>query len=991
MNRADSFCLVKHGDRQGEYEVSSPSGSGNTSNSSNNVRDTGEDDKISQTNERDLPEGPSLINTSINSTSPLSVIELFQQQQRRPKTPDVEISKLQQQAAATRVRRRGVDSPKRAVDTKNVYVSVFSNSTATAAKATTTSKGSLSGTSLEEYYKTLTHPASGVVTKSHAPSVLPPLAEASARPGKPKNPASAGHRRQNTCDSTNSKVAAVARGASKAALETPDFHAREIANVLKPVPAVLTADRPVACPRRQHTATSDAFPNLSSSEEDDDQSLTLDQLCRTRNSNDKPRAKINRPRPPRHDTVRAQGHASMQGMKRSVLHNKPRTLEPKHGRPHEPSQLAVVDRPAPRPERQPTVEKPMVVGIPAAPVRELSLTPKALLERFSKECNDDARQHDARDDDSFALEEDDDDDGAYFLSTDASTRKPTGMSPTPHPTWHAPAIQAHPHERWSNSEPILRVPRSWSSHSQNSYAVKTMFHNSTAAVMLMDESQRTFGEDEDGHDDFAPLLSVQQARAKSLIVSNPSDEDDTTANDASCDDRMFQAWLKMPPRVCTTHFHHPEAEDDSVPLYYTTAALSMDEAGATERWLATAAAPTPPGQQQQVLSTTPSSIRYQCDAQKFCIGDFGGGDGMPCSNDPDIFLDVSAIEEVVSLDHLSLPSFFSDCRGHTERDQMIHRQHSSAVAIVKGVSPKPSLSSKRSSVEELQLRMSLHPPMPHRRKPSLHVHEQDDGALAAEEGKAIQAFWSSMPVLANFSFDDSIDITATTSPSQQLDNWSSWPSIQLRTDVVEHGGAHQQPPKLPTRFRSQDSVSTCEVECETKVAKPVPSQHHPIGPERMSPTRRASMPPLQPHRRKPSLHLDDLSVTSLEKSNADYTPHNPIAAMWASLPVLSMSASAKKRSSLMLPPVMPHRRKPSLNILENGDEGMIEMWLSHHNRNSFGSHGGDNRSVIANDTPLMSPGSGAPAWVASRGHRRNDSCAGESVCSIVLKEGEVEI
>jgi hypothetical protein len=997
MNRGDRLWVVTNGDRQLEYNVLSPNGSANTSNSSSNGRDNGEDNKISQSNERDLPDGPSLVNTSLNSTSPLSVIELFETKQHRTaKKPDVEISKLQ--GATTRPRRdRGVDSPKRAVDTKNVYVSVFSNST----KATTTTTGSkvpLSRTSLESDYKTLKNAASAFVTKSLASSALPPLTEPSARPGMPKNPATAGHRRQNTSDSTNSKVAAVARGASKAALETADIHTRDVNCPLALQASTTTGlviDRPVSCPRRQHTAGSDAFPDPSSEEEDDEeQSLTLDQLCTHK---DKSRAKSNRPRPPRHDTVRAQGRASIQGMKRSVSHNiKPHSMEPKHGRPQEPNQLVVMDRPAPRPERQPTAEKSMIVGVPGAATREISLTPKALLERFSKECTDDTCQHDTRDDDGSALD-DDDDDGAYFFPMEASTGKPTSMAPTPHSTMHADAIQTwkhmspqppHTSEKWSKSGPITRVPRNWSSHSQNSYAVKTLFHNSTAAVMLLDDCQCTFGDDDDdGHHDFAPQMTVQQARAKSLIVSNPSDEDDTTANDASCDDRMFQAWLKMPPRVSTTQVH-PAAEDTSVPLYYTTAAPSTDEAGVAERWLATAVAPTPPGQQQQVLtvSTTPSSIRYQCAAQKFCIGGFGGDDGMPCFNDPVMCLDVSAIEEV-SIDHLSLPSFFSDCRGHTERDQ-IHRQRSSAVAIVKTASHDTVLSLKKASVAELQHRMSLPPPMPHRRKPSLHLDDDDDNLQIMEEDKAIHALWSSMPLLSNVSFADTSSFPS--SPELQRDLRSSWPSIQMRTDVMEQDSSHHQPPTLPTRFRSQDSVSTCEAECETKVTRSVPSQRHPTGPERMSPAQRASMPPIQPHRRKPSLHLEDLSATSLEKSNDDYTARNPTAAMWASMPVLSKSASAQKRSSLVLPPIMPHRRKPSLNILESGDEGMIEMWLSHHNRNPFDSHGdGDSRGVIANETTPMSPGCGAS--VPSKAHKRNDSFASESVCSIVLKEGEAEI
>ncbi|CAB9508844.1 expressed unknown protein [Seminavis robusta] len=977
---------------------------------------------------RDLPEPATCSSNDSCSSSPSSVIELFHpQKQKQHKLPvpvpvkqptcaHVDTTKLN----GIKRRARGVDSPKRAVDTKNVYVSHFTASSnsgssseigsSSSASADTSSHGAGSKssederkapTSLEAFLQTLHHDPACTSAQHHvqchasvadqaknASNVLPPLAQPSSGTTTPKPTVMQGsqHRRQNTSDSTHSKVAAVARGASMAAQEAADDRQQPPPTQTQPLPVL---DRPVACPRRQQTLGSDAFPDL------------LDEIIHakpeksvpssTTTSNKVSPARIVRPKPPRHDK-RADARATMQVMKRSVVVHKQHQNDNDNTNDCDNKHKATIenrvhlDRPVPRPVRQPTVEKPS----PSSTVQPaISLTPEALLERFSQHVSNTADDDDDDDDDDNNHDARDDDDDTSLdpvTAFETPQRRPTrnykSTTPTPHPTLHTPAINAWlnmpqqptQQERWSNSEPILNVRQSELLLNDNS------------------NSERTFaGEDDDENQLPTPLqvALVQQAQATSLMTyCDPSEEDDTTANDTSCDDRMFQAWLKMPPRVCTTH---PGEEDSSsIPLYFTNNTTE-------EKWLATAAAPIQPQQQKATIATAASTPKTTTQgAMATPKNQFCARTPTSIHPDPDICLDISAIE--MSMD-LSLPSFFSDCRGyindnmdtlmmqqqHTAPTPLSNRSHNNTSSVT--TTTKPS-----NTQAELQRRMSLPPLQPHRRKPSLHVDDKDHN----DNDSPIQALWASMPTMSHNSSNNSSRSTTPRPPKQQQrDLRASWPSIGGGGLLAGDDECVHVPP-ISRLVRHDDNECPLPSSTTTATAKTTESAvEHPTKPPQLpSPTRRrASMPPLQPHRRKPSLHLEDLDAgssmsSSSEKSNDDYKVHNPFtAAMWASLPVISSTTITKPSS---LPPAMPHRRKPSLTILEDGQEGMIEMWLSSH-------HKAMDRPCIAADTPPLSPGgvslasSSASPTRIHHNHRRNDSFACESVCSIVLKEGEVEI
>ena len=862
-------------------------------------------DRYAATTRRDedacLREGPFAFG------SPVSVAELniFSASSTNNTTKDASKTTEDQAHLIPKVlkrRSRGVDSPKKTVDTRNVYVSAIVNATTTNSSSTTNGSAPGSGSKKSSLTSSLASSSSSDSVDSSAslsihledlldqllaptfkePEKLPKLPSTTAtRPTSSSHPVRQGpppliprplistttkkevtscHRRQNTSDSTRSAVAAVARGASKAAQEAASD------------PAIVL-DRPVSCPRRQRTAESHTFPDVPITSNQSVEKNPKKIPCA------KSPARIRRPRPPRHDCTKSGSSGSMLRMKRSVL-------KKAAGREAVPAAAAAAfedDKPA---------ACPLLTGESAStavlPIREITVTPKILLEEFGVDDVGNAFAQDARDDDSFVLQ-----DVPLLQEAAVVDLHPlhgdcdrAGIATTPSQTTIQTWLNM-PQQRWTNSEPVLKFP------SDPTESVDNGIHSKSESNLLLEQDRKKSG----------------------TICRQPSYDESTSCNDTVCDDRMFQAWLNLPPRVCTTH------PDDKTCRVDTPTRMTIDIA---EQWVAAAA-------------VRPANSIGECD--------------------------VSAIAET-STENMSLPSFFLDCRGLPTEGVEGYEQARTPIGSTRSV---------RSIVQEaaadLEKRLSLPPLMPHRRKPSFFM--DDSIELESDQNKMVQSLWSSMPALCHSSLPPNAD-----DKSRNLR--SSWPTIRARLDSEDSActAATTAPPSIPTRFRRQDSLLSEEADCETMMNF---NQRSPS----VSPTRRASLPPTRPHRRKPSLFLDDITTNS---GDDDAYNNGKVESMWSSLPVFSKASlpplTSAPRRSLKLPPSMPHRRKPSLNILEDGEEGMIEMWLTHDH-----SHGSCNGSVhsIGSTSPDSLPG-GPPA----QRHRRQLSQA-DSVCSIFLMEGEVEI
>lgn len=508
------------------------------------------------------------------------------------------------------------------------------------------------------------------------------------------------------------------------------------------------------------------------------------------------------------------------GSENNTTNNTQATRRPPLHRVHANSDRAS-DRPVPYPKRQPTLqkkEKPCTsASIIATPERQsqLTLTPKALIANFERQASKTS---------------------TTCSSTD--TRDDTCTSTS------SQVIQA-----W------LSMPTTLNCQTPNSakelelqLAVTPMTPKPTTSLVLFNTPQ----------------------------WSETESDTATTANDASFDDRMFQAFLKLPPRACTT-------PNLSLPLF-------------------DASTNTP---KLQTPVTTTSRTPF---VPRSIVGT------------PNLCVDVSGIE--MSLD-LSLPSFFGDCRAEINESIMPTKVPIDTSRIPnESTSTRASLSLAGLAVQtDLQRRQSLPPHMPHRRKPSLQF-DQD------EEEITTKVLWSSMPIVL-----PSLPPQDTNSQQDKRPSWRS------------ESEAIMSPPTIPKRFRRQDSLLPSEANCDTMVPPQTPI--HATEP------RRASAPPLKPHRRKPSLHLKDLTTLNAEEERCNQDYNASQTNLWSSLPNLS-SANLTAR-------------KPSLNILEDGPEGRIEIWLSEAQQQTKTNNNKNER----------------------RYPQRQDSFC--SIESIILKEGEMEI
>jgi hypothetical protein len=264
-------------------------------------------------------------------SSPQSVIAVFDEGKPRRRTS-----------------RRGIDSPMKRVVTRNVYESALKKKNSNASHSNSS--------------------ASSATSASDSSSAKQ-------------------HRRQlsMTSDSTHSKVAAVARGASKAAAETCDTDPA--------IPALL--DRPVACPERQHTSGTMSDVSCDSHSHSEIILLPFRKL----------QLPPNRPairRPPRRDTMQGDLRTSIFRMKNSVL------TQPVLPPVATTSSLPGNDQPAPCPVRLPTAEKqpnPNTTSRTQPPATVVS--PKTLLSKFDRQTSADTRDDDT---DSWSMDQD----GAYF-------------------------------------------------------------------------------------------------------------------------------------------------------------------------------------------------------------------------------------------------------------------------------------------------------------------------------------------------------------------------------------------------------------------------------------------------------------------------------------------------------------------------------------------------------------------------------------------------
>jgi hypothetical protein len=827
---------------------------------------------------RDLPEddkGAAVCESSFaGATSPNSVVEIFvdchPKQTKQPLREEESIPATKRPVPFRKRRSRGIDSPVKAINTKNVFVSAIQKT-----KQQQKAKNDCSKPQLQ-----------------HNHAVAPPP----------------------THSRDNSVAEAVARGVIQAA------------KAAAPLEEVIL-DKPIACPRRQRTAGSVATTPSTLTEDSEVMNDQYDVSMANKESSTlaagtgtKSPARIVRPRPPRHDRIQKNAKASMQILKRNASGKKTKQQQEQHNslvaaasipKPSrttnsEKGDVPAMDKPAHYPQRQRTLEK-----LPA-PEREISLTPESLMEKFNI-C---ASPNDARDDDSLVLYKDDTEGkqlGAAhiqddpFLLTDSADRVQAAAATTSEDpvimAWLSmshPTSQRRPSPAWGQrarlhaSEPTLRVPPDIMVHSS---------HHST-----------------NRNGNKGNPAEVDTATKPPAVCQRAISEDETTFtdDDTAVDDRMFQAWLKMPPR--------------SLPVYQQQELLLLNNSSSEQQ-------ETPFMKDESEHSLALSAIEF-CASMEVEVG------GEACPYDKS--------------DH--------------------------------------------------QRRSSMPPLLPHRRKPSLHIDDSvdDDPDKQKDEEEVggplkynhvTESLWASLPAFstqppANAGDDDGANLR------------SSWPCIRTRANS-EDTVCSNLPPTIPHRHRRQDSLLSSEAACETMAPLQEESSHNngstsTSNSNHNSSSKEASvvsssasseqqqqqeessnlvgaLPPLKPMQRKSSLTLTDSSASSKSSGLAATDTAKTMAAMWSSMPISFSEVLStpppdpKRRSSLLAPPAMPHRRKPSLNILEDGDEGMIEMWLSHSKKSLFS----DSVSVQSN--------------AAGRIRHRRQKSLNESICSIVLKEGEAEI
>ena len=824
---------------------------------------------------------------------------------------------------------RGVDSPKKIVDTRNVYMSAVRASSApepiVPTVSNTSSFNSKQSSLTSASFSSSTDSRAGPITRrpplddllnqllhhrisSHILSKNPDPRACIGRPSK-KNGLHH-HRRQNTSDSTRSAVAAVARGASKAVAEDDEITWGRTASISCKTTAL---DRPVARPRRQHTAGSADFPsNLTENDVIDNANPKSTPSARTKVLSTKAPARIARPKPPRHDCtsqLAGGGCAKIKLMKRLSLQ---KAAENGSG-----------DKQVVCPLRQSTTERAS-----SAPVLEIAVSPKALFDdsMVTSDLDDSALPRspesvvdNAGDDDSLALED---------------------VQPSPHKGHfnHVAASDSTilawlnmPQHRWSNSEPVLKVPSP--AQLKRSYCRSLSKSESNLIVHELETEQVV-----------APGLGRQ-----------PSYDESTSCNDPSCDDRMFQAWMKMPPRACTTHATIDNDLKTGRGVDCTPTGKVIDIA---EQWVAAAAS--------------------------------GSAARRRANNISDI-KDVSGIAADASVDNVSLPSIFMDCTGlptaaddsfgprlmiETSRTPLtmtptsietpdprpttVHDCYGTnniidtKTPIIMAPHAVPTVTDASVSID-LKRRTSLPPLKPHRRKPSLFM---DDSIELESDQKT--TMWSSLPVLSHATLPSPIPVTCDTLPKETVSGLRSlWPPLHSEGSIP----ASTAQPKR----------------------KGIVNAHAPEQPVKSSASKRASLPPIMPHRRKPSLFLDDLASDDsgiIERVDDAYNGGR-IESMWSSLPIFSKKDLPLHDGRVsqhghpfgatsQVPPTMPHRRKPSLHIIEQeGPGGTIEAMLKP------GYHGSENtttRSTMGASTT-----------------RKLLPSRSESFCSIVLMEGEVEI
>jgi len=539
--------------------------------------------------------------------------------------------------------------------------------------------------------------------------------------------------------------------------------------------------------------------------------------------------------------------------------------------------LTEADRPAARPLRQRTAEcSSSSSSVSVLPVREIILSPASAVKV------DDATADDTRDEASIYLEdnekEDDHPDDVGLAHVLHSSFNPSAECIS---TW----LNMPGEQRWSNSEPILITPQ-----------------NLTAGQL--------------------PMAQPDDRENISDTLCRQTSYDESTTNDTACDDRMFQAWLKMPPRACTTHEEYvapPALLTTDIPV----ARFSSQQATA-----------------EKLFSSCSSSS--SCD--------------------------------------LSMPLLENTGRSQAPLDDK-EEGPAKDRAYTKSV-----VSIAKQAEADMRRRLVLPPPMPHRRLPSLLV---DSFEIEEFEDNVINPLWSSMPAIASAS------LSLHCPPGLR----SSWPSIRPRLDSEESANTQASAPSIPIRYRRQDSFLSDEAECDNillTTAKPKSPS--------LSPTRRSLLPPTLPHRRKPSLCLDDMSKTSGDESAA-YN-RGRVESMWSSVPIFSSAnlpptpktsitstSTRRRRSSMEEPPMKPHRRKPSLNIEEGEEDGNIEIWLT-HDHHLYGS----SESIIHSMSTSAQHFRRASSLTANAGgsktcwrQRRPQTSRSDSVNSIVLQEGEVEI
>ena len=845
------------------------------------------------------------------ATSPLSVLDIYVDPKRKSSvvTPPPKLLN----------KRRGLDSPVKAVDNQNV----FSSSVATLTRRRSFDK------SIQDLLESL--PLEGpVISPSSAKQqddVGTPSTTVNNVKGHEREAPPRCHRRQDTSESANSAVAAVARGA---------FMAEAEANQSE-----IVLDKPVLCPQRQKTeGLADDVIKTSSPT---GTIPTSNRTSKTTNKKSSTRQMV-RPRrrrpPPRHDSRRA-SRASMMRMKKVVMEKKEAEAEASNGDDR-------VDNEQPRCPKHQENE----VGRPGEQQTDGSLSiqdivvPPESLERNTSDAQD------TRDDDSLILDKED---NFFRKMNDPIPASAVG-------TTDDPVIQAWLNmssssannnknkakksfydsepilsgSRWDyafgpakdRSEPSLRVPRD--------LLVPTKSNRNLASLLQMEGE----AEEEEGEgyqtipQDFRKTIpNPQEYPPLEAKTTNDDDSSSASLNDHDGDDRMFEAWMKMRTRTLysspTATEHADQNNDDDNKSLVLPVSLKDTKAETI-----------------QLCETMESSLpSFHPDFQG-SVEDGEKGDQVY----------VTPLHDR----HNTMDNTFSHAL----------RQHSCMSPTPHWLDGDTPTTEEGNSRDDIKRRSSLPPVRPTRNKPSLHLREED------KKNTAIDELWSSMPAIS-------------CSIGAKHGKGPSWPTIRSRLDSEDTTLSRTSlPPSLPKRHRRQDSLLSEEANCETmqppKLATTENFEASSVTKSTIS--RRSTMPPHQPHRRTPSLHLDG-SFHSIDEDQVkqnqpfqeeDQSNKRMIDAMWSSMPISSEENWASSRSSLLAPPSMPHRRKPSLNILEDGDEGMIEIWLSH--------------CQAASDFSSNTAGSSNAVSRRQVRHVRKNSSASSVACdSIILLEDEMEI